>query len=123
MSALTKQTKVSTHKRAAGAMARACLLPLTIAAAVTLAACGGGGGGGGSKAGGGASHVISGAAAVGIPLVGTVTVKDANGVTRTTNIGNNGSYAVDVSGMTAPFVFRAEGTVGGTTYVVHSAAS
>lgn len=123
MSALTKQTKVSTNKRAAGAMARACLLPLTIAAAVTLAACGGGGGGGGSKAGGGASHVISGAAAVGIPLVGTVTVKDANGVTRTTNIGSNGGYAVDVSGMTAPFVFRAEGTVGGTTYVVHSAAS
>jgi hypothetical protein len=30
---------------------------------------------------------------------------------------------VDVTGMTAPFVFRAEGTVGGDTYVIHSGAT
>lgn len=117
--------------------------------AAALAACGGGGsdggtagagnntsngtsnnGGNGSNGGNGGvtdpgttSSKIAGVAAVGAPLVGTVTVKDAKGVTRTVPIGSNGSYEVDVSGMTAPFVFRAEGTANGTTAVVHSIAT
>jgi hypothetical protein len=66
---------------------------------------------------------IAGVAAVGAPLVGTVTVKDALGVTKTVQIGNNGSYSVDVSDMTAPFVFRAAGKANGREYIVHSAAS
>jgi hypothetical protein len=60
---------------------------------------------------------------VGAPLVGTVTVKDAVGATKTVQIGTNGSYSVDVTGLTAPFVFRAAGTANGREYVVHSAAA
>lgn len=66
---------------------------------------------------------FSGTAAAGLPLVGTVTVKDALGATKTVTIGINGAYTVDVTGMTAPFVFRAEGTVGGESYVIHSGAT
>jgi len=66
---------------------------------------------------------ISGVAAVGSPLAGTVTVKDATNTIRgPMPLGSNGSYSIDVSGMTPPFVFRAEGTANGHTYVVHSAA-
>jgi hypothetical protein len=98
--------------------------------AVSVAACGGGGGGGDAAAGTGgngdgsqSSLQISGVAAVGAPLVGTVTVKDALGATRTYQIGINGSYTADVTGMTAPFVFRAEGTANGTRASVHSVAT
>lgn len=91
--------------------------------AATLAACGGGGGTG--EPGGTPSSVpsISGSVAAGLPLTGTVTVKDAKGQSRTAPIGLNGQYTVDVNGLTAPFVFRAEGTAGGTIYVIHSAAT
>lgn len=78
------------------------------------------GGSGGSSV---AAASISGTAALGAPLVGSVTVKDALGATRTSPIGTNGSYKVDVSGMTAPFIFRAEGTVNGMTAAVHSIAT
>lgn len=121
-----------------------------LALTASLAACGGGGSngglgalsagtGGGTTAGassgtdsgtsssGGVSQsgttLISGVAAVGAPLVGNVTVKDSKGATRSAAIGTNGSYSVDVSGMTAPFVFRAEGSVNGTTATVHSIAT
>lgn len=105
---------------------RLSLQPKTLAAvlggALILAACGGSPGGspGGST---GDSATISGVAAAGLPLVGTVTVKDALGVTRQAPIGTNGSYSIDVSGMTAPFVFRASGRAGGREYVIHSAAT
>lgn len=70
------------------------------------------------------TKIISGTAAVGAPLVGTVTVKDALGVTRgPTPIGTNGTYSADVTGLTAPFVFRAAGSANGQTYIVHSVAT
>ena len=100
-----------------------------LALVASLSACGGGGGGGSSNTGGDntgnsqSAAQITGVAAVGAPLVGTVTVKDANGVTRTSTIGTNGSYTVDVSGLTAPFVFRAEGTANGVHAIVHSIAT
>ncbi|SEB20401.1 hypothetical protein [Variovorax sp. YR216] len=112
-----------------------------LALAASLAACGGGGGGssglaalgtgsstgtaGSGSDGNGTqtSTKISGVAAVGAPLVGTVTVKDALGATRTAPIGTNGSYSIDVSGMTAPFVFRAEGSANGVHAIVHSIAT
>lgn len=107
-------------------------LGLASAGLMTIYGCGGGSDEGGSGGGGGGGITepvapvavsISGTAAAGLPLVGNVTVKDAAGVTRTTAIGANGAYALDVTGLTAPFVFRAEGTVGARTYVIHSAAS
>lgn len=93
-------------------------LGTAVAAAALIAACGGGGGGDAP-----ASAKFSGTAATGAPLVGTVTVKDSKGATKTVTIGTNGRYDVDVTGMTGPFVFRAEGTVGGRTSVIHSAAT
>lgn len=94
---------------------------LVIASAIcgALAACGGGS----SDTTASVTHTISGSAAVGAPLVGSVTVKDALGATKTVAIGTNGSYSVDVTGMTAPFIFRASGTANGQTYVVHSIAT
>lgn len=107
---------------------------------ISLAACGGGGGGGGGGfagfpvAGGGTTNppasnppaatavTFSGTAASGLPLSGTVTVKDAKGATKTVPL-VDGNYLIDVSGMTGPFVFRAEGVVGGQRTVIHSAAT
>ncbi len=54
--------------------------------------------------GGAASTSITGTAATGLPLVGTVTVKDAKGATQD-RAPENGVYTVDVTGMTAPFRF------------------
>lgn len=89
-----------------------------------LAACGGGGGsGGGTDEPPPSETLFSGVAAAGLPLVGTVTVKDSLGATRSATIGTNGSYSIDVEGMTAPFVFRAEGRAGGREYTVHAAAT
>jgi hypothetical protein len=65
---------------------------------------------------------LAGVAAVGAPLAGLISVKDANGTIGTSPIGTNGSYSIDVNGMIAPFVLRAEGTANGHTYIVHSAA-
>ncbi|WP_255991810.1 hypothetical protein [Chitinolyticbacter albus] len=102
---------------------------LAIGTGLLLSACGGGSGGGDDDAAmtptptPAPSAAISGVAAAGAPLAGTVTVKDANGVTRSVPIGADGGYSVDVTGLTAPFVFRAEGVVGGRRYVVHSAAT
>lgn len=70
-----------------------------------------------------ATRTLSGTAAAGAPIIGHVVVKDSAGVTRTTQIDANGSYTVEVTGLTAPFVLRAEGVAGGRTYVVHSAAT
>lgn len=65
---------------------------------------------------------LSGTAAAGAAIVGTVTVKDALGESRSAIIEANGNYTVDVSGLTAPFRLRAQGTVGGKTYKLHSYA-
>jgi hypothetical protein len=102
-------------------------LPLAVACAALVAMVGCGGSGSSASSGGtsntASTMTISGSAAVGAPLVGSVTVKDALGATKTVTIGANGAYSVDVTGMTAPFVFRATGTVNGQTYTVHSIAT
>lgn len=93
--------------------------PLGLSVALMLTACGGDGGGKDDPA---TAQTLSGTAAAGAPLAGTVTVQDAAGTTRTTPIGANGQYSIDVSGLTPPFVLRATGNIGGRTYVIHSAA-
>ena len=88
---------------------------------ILLAACGGGGGGDPPA---GASTVISGTVAAGAPVIGNVFVKDSTGAVRgPVAIEANGSYRIDVSGMTSPFLFRAEGSVGGREVVLASAAT
>lgn len=88
---------------------------------VLLAGCGGGGDAGTTDPITSA-EVLTGTAAGGAGLTGTVTVKDANGTIRTSSI-SNGAYAVNVAGLTAPFVLRASGTAGGRNYQIHSVAT
>lgn len=89
---------------------------------VFLAACGSGGGSS-SPPPTPTQQTLSGTAAAGAPIIGHVVVKDSAGLTRTVQIDANGGYTVDVTGLTAPFVLRAEGVAGGRSYVVHSAAT
>lgn len=104
-------------------------LILASAVSMALAACGGGGSNSGSDTTtppvqtSPASVVFSGTAAVGAPLEGSVTVKDSKGATKVAQIGANGAYSVDVTGMTGPFVFRATGSANGQVYTVHSVAT
>lgn len=90
--------------------------------AAFLASCGGGGGGGGSTPPP-TQQILSGTAAAGAPIIGHVVVKDSAGVTRTAQIDAAGGYTVDVTGLTPPFLLRAEGVAGGRSYVIHSAAT
>ena len=69
------------------------------------------------------TQTISGTAAAGAPIVGQVTIKDANGVLKTVNLDINGKYSIDVTELTAPFVFRAQGKVGARNVSLFSAAT
>ncbi|MDQ7989552.1 MAG: hypothetical protein REI09_07960 [Candidatus Dactylopiibacterium sp.] len=100
--------------------------------ALVLAACGGGGGGNDDPAPASSSAasssvaaavVISGTAATGAPIVGSLTVKDATGATRSQPLAlaDNGKFSLDVSGLTPPLLLRATSATGGETLDVHSA--
>jgi hypothetical protein len=82
-----------------------------------LAGCGGGGNSGGSS-----SEVVSGTAAVGAPLAGQVSIKDSATPPeqRTAKIAPDGSFAVNVTGMKAPYVLQAIGSADGVDYKLHS---
>ncbi|ABQ24833.1 hypothetical protein [Geotalea uraniireducens] len=87
--------------------------------AVVLAACGGSGGGG-------AATTISGVAAAGAPIIGSVTIKDSTtptAQTKTVPIAADGKYTVDVTGLKAPYMVRADGYVGGNEYHLYSAGT
>lgn len=86
-------------------------------------ACDGGGGSPSAPNPTPTQQKLSGTAAAGAPIIGRVIVKDSAGVTRTAQIDANGGYTVDVTGLTPPFLLRAEGVAGGRSYVVHSAAT
>lgn len=95
---------------------------LTVCAAAVLVACGGGGTSPTSTQAGSGS-ALSGTAAGGAPVVGSVFVKDSLGAERSAIISANGNYNVDVSGMTGPFMLKAVGTVGGNSVSYFSAAT
>lgn len=65
---------------------------------------------------------LSGTAAAGAAIIGTVTVKGSLNMTTSARIEANGNYNVSVAGLTAPYRIRAQGTVGGKTYKLHSYA-
>lgn len=48
------------------------------------------------------AKTISGTAAAGAPIIGQVTIKDANGVLKTVNLDINGKYSIDVTELTDP---------------------
>jgi hypothetical protein len=92
--------------------------------AVVFAGCGGSGGGSDDPAPVvPETHVLSGTAASGAPIIGQVTIKDATGTLRAVDIEANGHYSVDVSDLTAPFLLRAAGEVGGRRVTLLSAAT
>ena len=82
-----------------------------------LTGCGGG-------SGGVSSEVVSGTAAVGAPLSGQVNLKDSATPPelRTSGIGPDGSFAINVTGMKAPFVLQAIGRANDTDYKLLSFA-
>lgn len=96
--------------------------PLFIAA--LLSGCGGGGGGTTTPPPT-ASTLVSGTAAAGAPIIGYVSVRDSSTKTQPVITGvpiaADGKYSVDVAGLTAPFAFLADGTVGGKRVQLYSA--
>jgi hypothetical protein len=97
---------------------------LSAMALSALAACGGGGGSA-PEASTSKDPVVdktpvtlSGTVATGAAVSGTVTAKDANGLVRTGTIAADGSYSIDVTGLQAPFLLRAVGTVGNKQIVL-----
>lgn len=85
-----------------------------------LVGCGGGGGGAGPSP---SSTMLSGTVAGGAAVIGTVLITDSKGASKGGTIEADGHYAIDVSGMTGPFVLKAAGTVGNTTVTYYSAAT
>lgn len=96
------------------------MMAVAVASALTLSACNEGGGGSAATS---ATTTISGTAAGGAAVVGTVYVKDSLGTVKSAVIEANGHYSVDVTGMTGPFMLKAEGTVGNTHVEYYSAAT
>jgi len=84
---------------------------------MVTAGCGGG-------SAGVSSQVVSGTAAVGTPLAGKVSLKDSSGTPRekSTVIASDGTFAIDVTDMKAPYVLQAKGTADGKSYTLHSYA-
>jgi hypothetical protein len=86
-----------------------------------IAGCGSSGGGGEA---GVSSQTVSGVAATGSPLVGQVTLRDSSSARRdkSTVIAGDGSFAIDVSDMTGPFLLKATGTADGVSRTLFSFA-
>jgi fibronectin type 3 domain-containing protein len=101
-------------QKCAAALSALSLLTLGLA----LAGCGGG------SSGAISSQVVSGTAAVGAPLSGQVSLKDSSSpaLLKSTVIGSDGSFAIDVTGMKAPYVLQAKGSAGGADFKLHSYA-
>ena len=100
-------------KRSYAALAALSLVTLGLA----LAGCGGG-------STGVSSQVVSGTAAVGAPLSGQVSLKDSStpAQQKSAVIGSDGGYAIDVTGMKAPYVLQATGSAAGANFKLNSYA-
>ena len=100
-------------KRTFAALAALCLMTL----ALMLAGCGGG-------SAGVSSQVVSGNASVGAPLSGQVSLKDSSAPAqqKTSVIASDGSYAIDVTDLKAPYVLQATGTAAGANFKLNSFA-
>jgi len=68
------------------------------------------------------SSSLSGIVAAGAPVAGIVNVKGANGVETSSAIASDGTFSIDVSALTAPYVLYAQGTVNGKSASMYSAA-
>jgi hypothetical protein len=99
-------------------------ITLFAATALLVSACGGGSDSV-ATAPSPKATTLSGTAAAGAPIIGTVTIKDSTvpAVTKTVTIEADGNYTVDVSDLTAPYMVRADGYVGGNEYHLYSAGT
>ena len=94
-----------------------------------IAGCGSGSSGGSSSTGASpnsavSAQTVSGVAATGSPLVGQVTLRDSSSARKdkVTVIANDGSFAIDVSDMQAPFLLKATGKADGKNHTLYSFA-
>lgn len=87
-----------------------CLLP-----SLLISGCGGGSGGNGAEN-------VTGVSAAGAPLTGTVQIKDSSSPAKelSTTIAEDGSFSLDTTSLTPPFVLKATGSVGATNYTLYS---
>lgn len=69
------------------------------------------------------AKTVSGIAAAGAPLIGNVEVKDSTGATKKVVIGTTGAYSLDLSGLTPPYMLKADGVVGNKAYTIYSAVT
>lgn len=106
-----------------GVVTRWIIVSAALGLALIVSGCGGSGGGGGSGTTNSASTYLSGTAASGAPIVGTVLVKDSLGATKSVVIGTTGAYQANVTGMTPPFMLQAQGLVGNRSVTLYSAAT
>jgi hypothetical protein len=99
-------------------------ITLFAATALLVSACGGGSDSV-STAPAPRATTLSGTAAAGAPIIGTVTIKDSASPANTkfVTIAADGNYSVDVSDLTAPYMVRADGYVGGNEYHLYSAGT
>ena len=68
---------------------------------------------------------VSGVAASGSPLIGQVTLVDVKGTTAAgspQNVNQDGTFSFNLSGLTPPFILKADGTVGGVSATMFSVA-
>ncbi len=92
---------------------------LLLSAFVLMTACGGGTGGDNSN-----PQTVSGVAATGAPIKGTVVLKDSNGVQLgPVNTDDDGNYSFEVSQLTPPFILKAVGVSGNQNYTLYSVAT
>ena len=98
-----------------------------------MTACSGDGGGevffgGGGDSGGGTPTPIpvttlSGTAAAGAPIKGTVHLRDATGTVLSQVIDDDGQFSIDINGLTAPYLLWADGTANAKDAFFYSMAT
>jgi hypothetical protein len=89
-----------------------------------LAGCGGGSSNNSSALPAVPASKVTGVAATGSPIAGTVYLKDSSNPAKelSTTISSDGSFSFDVSGLTAPYILKAVGTANGQNYTLYSFA-
>lgn len=93
---------------------------IIITSSLLLAGCGGGSGSSSPAY----SQTVSGVAAAGTPIVGTVYLEDSSEPAKeiSTQINSDGTYSLYTEGLTAPFILVADGTVNGQPCTLYSLA-
>lgn len=112
--------------RWAKAFASLCLVVVSAA----MSGCGSGGGGTDSNVAASpttssvSSSYVTGVAATGAPLVGEVTLKESSSARRekVAILANDGSFAIDVTGLQPPYLLKAKGTVDAEHHTLYSFA-